>query len=222
MPQASYPTALELEAWLEAAGFSEELVASLDLEAAMAAGIRGIEERTGRTFLPTEAVREFDLPTHPRGVLDLRADLISASEVSVLGTAQTAGTGYRLLPTGAADRGRPYAQIQFARWFTTSWPYTSAWGAVSVDGEWGWPGGVPDDVWQAMLMAGALALFPQIARAQSGGLESWSEADVTERYGSDPLGFLRTNWRMTLYGPEGSGGEGMGGVIGIYRRVTVG
>lgn len=223
MPQAAYPTDLELAAWLETAGFSADLIASLDLEAAMAAGIRTFEERTGRRFLATSETREFDLPTHPRGILDLKADLSSVTSLTVQGTAQVAGTGYRLLPTNAADDGRPYAQVQFARFWRPTWPVAAVWGAVSITGLWGWGATIPDDVWQGMLQSAGLVLFPQIAQSQSGGLEMWSEADVTERYGADPLGSLRSNWRAFLYGGDSKNGvEGQGGIVGIYRRVQVG
>ena len=93
---------------------------------------------------------------------------------------------------------------------------------ITVVGSWGYGATIPDDAWLAMLAAAGVYLHPYIAQLESGGLEMWSEADVTERYGPNPLGSLLTNWSMTLYGPPGPGGvQGRQGVVGLYRRVAI-
>lgn len=224
MAQAAYPTQIDMSAWLQDAGFSPSAVAPLDLASAIAAGIATFESASGRKMLATSQTREFDLPDHPRGILDLRDDLASLTSVTVSGTGQVVGTDVRLLEPNAADQGRPYWGLQFARRFypVTSYPQPS-WAAIAVTGLWGYGAAIPDDAWQAMLALAGVALFPYLAQAQSGGVEMWSEQDVTERYGADPLGSLRNNWTMRAFGPpELAGKPGGGGVVGLYKRTALG
>jgi hypothetical protein len=222
--QAAYPTQIDLGAWLQDAGFSAETVANLDLATAATAGVSAFESATGRRMLATTQTREYDLSRHPNGFVDLRGDLASLTSVTVNGTTQVVGTDVRLREPNAADEGLPYWAIQLARrhFPVVSYPQPS-WGVIAVTGLWGYGATIPDDAWIAMVMAGALTLFPAIAQLQVGGIESWTEQDVTERYGSDPLGSLRNNWSMILHGDEKLAGKpGGGGVIGRYRRVALG
>jgi hypothetical protein len=219
--KTQYPNGEDLETFLTAAGFSSTRLATLDLESGAAAGVATFEQATGRRMLAISETREFDLPEHPRAILDLRADLASLTTVAVSGTGQTLGTDVRLLPVNAADRGRPYRMLQFARRFypVATYPQPS-WGAVAVTGLWGYGTTIPEDAWLAMLALGALQLHPLLAQAELGGLESWTEGDVTERYGSDPLGSLRVNWTTIAYGAEKL--MGRGGIVGLYRDVAWG
>jgi hypothetical protein len=222
MPQSAYPTMIDLGAWLQDAGFTAAAVANLDLETAAAAGIATFEQAVGRRMLATTQTREFDLPSHPRGILDLRADLASLTSVTVSGTAQVLNTDVRLREPNAADEGRPYWGLQFyRRFYPTSYPL-AAWGQVVVTGLWGYAATIPDDVWQAMLAAAGLSLFPYLAQEFSRGAITYKEQDVTEEYGKDPMGSFRDNWSLALYGPPGPGGiQGCSGVVGRYRRVTM-
>src|SRR5262245_39601940 len=104
MPHAEYPTIPDLGDFLTGAGFTEELIETLDLETALGSGISLFEEATGRTFLATLGQRFFDLPA-TREPVDLRADLVSASAVTLSGSTLADGIGYRLLPINAAARG---------------------------------------------------------------------------------------------------------------------
>ena len=224
MAQAAYPTMVDLGAWLQDAGFTTAVVANLDLTTAAASGVASFERAVGRRMLATSQTREFDLPRHLRGVLDLRDDLAAVTTVTVRGTAQVLGTDYRLREPNAADRGVPYWALQFARRFYVLESYPQPlWDQIAVAGTWGYGATIPDDAWLGMLAAAGLALFPYLAQAQARGLEMWSQADVTERYGSDPLGSFRKNWDMQLNGsPELAGKPGGGGVVGRYRRVALG
>lgn len=184
MPHADYPTAADLEAYLEAAGVS---VGTLDLAQAVASAIAAFETATGRRMLAEDGTRLFDPPTNPSATLDLLEDLAGTpTALTVAGTALAFGTGYRLLEPNAEARGKPYWAVQFGapRVFgAASYPY---WNSVSITGAWGYGAEIPDDAWEAMLQAAAALLGPQLAIVIAGGLVKWTEADVTEDYGAKP------------------------------------
>lgn len=219
----AYPTRVDLGEWLQDAGFSASALANLDLTTAAAAGVATFEQATGRRFLATTQTREYDpCRVSPRGVLDLKADLAALTSVAYGSTSYVVGTDVRAAPLNAPDDGRPYAWLEFGHWrrfYAATFPLATL---ITVVGSWGYGTTIPDDAWQAMLAAGGLHLFPYLAQEFSRGALTYKEQDVTEEYGPDPMGAFRTNWMTQLYGPPGPGGaQGRGGVVGLYRRVTM-
>lgn len=202
----AYPTAADLQAFLEAAGLT---TTGLDLATAVQAGRQRFERETGRRMLAVTQTRTFDPPTNPTGTLNLRADLVLASSVSVAGVA-LAATEYQFLPHNAVTDGQPFTMIRFQRrWYgPLEW---SQLGTVSITGSWGFAAAIPDDAWTAMLQAAALDRLPQIGTALSEGLISWKEADVEERYGDNPLSGLSAEWK-----------SGYAAAATRYRKVQVG
>jgi len=218
MGKAAYPTPAELETSLLAAGLSQELIDLLDLTTAALAGRQTFEGLTGRRMLATTQTREYDpCRVSPRGVLDLRADLVTATSVTYGTQAFTVGTDVRMAPLNAADDGRPYGWLEFGAWrfyrFSYGYPLPTL---ITVVGSWGYGATIPENAWMAMLYEAALSLFPQITMFIAGGMVGWSEADMSEQYGQDPFGFYRRNLQMVL------GSVDVPGVVNIYRRPVMG
>lgn len=212
MGQASYPAESDLLALLTAEGFT---TSGLNLAAAIAAGIARFERETGRRFLdPAGATtRTFDPPMHPRGQLDLRADIVAPLSGTLSATYQTTalviGTDWRPMPQDAPARSKPYYRAQFIRpWWP--WPIPqSVWGALAITGVWAYGLTIPDDVWQAMIFAGALSAIPSLIALLTGGATEMREADMQVAFGLKPFGWLR-DYRQADFDRA----------VASYRRVT--
>jgi hypothetical protein len=219
MAKSTYPTAAELETSLLAAGLTQELVDALDLTTAALAGRETFEGMTGRRMLATTQTREYDpRRISPRGVLDLRTDLVAATSVTYGTQAFTVGTDVRMAPLNAADDGRPYGWLEFGYW--QFYPY-GGYGfplptLITVVGSWGYGATIPENAWQAMMMEAALSLFPTISAFLTAGMVGWDEADMQEQYGQDPFGAYRKNLQMVL------GSVDIPGVVNLYRRPVMG
>jgi hypothetical protein len=215
MPQSSYPDASALTSFLTEAGFNTSgfTLAGVNLAQAIAAGIARFESDTGRRFLSANAaeVRTFDPPDNWRSMLDLKADLILPTTVSLVTLPSLVlGTDYRFLPQQAPGNSEPYDRIQLARrWWLPIWP--TDWGALSITGTWAYGSQIPDDAWQAMLEAAALNRLPQIINAALGGMIELKESDISESYGPKPFSVLRDDWTKQY-----------DAAVARYRRVTVG
>jgi hypothetical protein len=214
--QAAYPVALDLTNFFSEAGFNTGgfSLAGINVTQAVAGGIARFESDTGRRFLSTNAgeARTFDPPGNYRGMLDLKADLILPTAVSLSGSALVSGTDYRFLPQQAVQNVEPYDRIQLVRvcWPSVP-PLTNYWGALSITGTWAYGSQIPDDAWQAMLAAAALNRLPQIVNAALGGMIELKESDISETYGPKPFQVLREAWT-----------EEYQAAVSRYRRVTVG
>jgi hypothetical protein len=213
MPEVVYPVAADLLSFFTEAGFNTSgfSLAGINLTQAVAAGIARFESDTGRRFLGAAGeARTFDPPGNYRGMLDLKADLISPTAVSLSGSALVSGTDYRFLPQQAVQNVEPYDRIQLARlWWQPIYP--TNWGALSITGTWAYGSQIPDDAWQAMLAGAALNRLPQIVNAALGGMIELKESDIAETYGPKPFQTLREAWT-----------EEYAAAVSRYRRVTVG
>jgi hypothetical protein len=212
--QAAYPAALDLTNFFSEAGFNtgDFSLAGINVTQAVAAGIARFESDTGRKFLSAAGeVRTFDPPSNWRSMLDLRADLILPTVVSLTGSGTlTLGTDYRFLPQQAPNNSEPYDRIQLTRlWWQPIYP--TSWGALSITGTWAYGSQIPDDAWFAMLAAAALNRLPQIVNAALGGMIELKESDISETYGPKPFQVLREAWT-----------EMYQAAVSRYKRATVG
>ena len=207
MSREQYPTGGDVEAFLAQAGLTS---GGLDVNGAAQAGREAFESATDRRFLAVAGMREFDPPVAASGVLELGTDLLSVTSVTYGGVTWTAGTEYRLLPANAAAEGRPYRCLALNRRWAAPLPF-SLQGAIQITGSWGYGARIPEEVWEAMRATAALTLLPAISRGLTGGLVSWSDADVHEQYGEDPLSTLTSVW-----------GTIRDSAVTRYRRVAVG
>lgn len=197
MPQADYPTAADLTAFIESGGLTAD--AAL-VDAAIGAGIAAFEEEVGRKMLAGAAeTRYFDPPQTRDGILTLDDDLATApSAVSyqpqgASPQALVALTDYILLPDNAFARGKPVTRIRFLkRWWA---PY--GWGllrSLSITARFGYGTEIPDDAWFAMLVGGVRWLVDMQVIAITGFVQSRKEADVDESYGGALKKDLMDSW----------------------------
>jgi hypothetical protein len=212
LPQADYPRTSDLEDMLTAEGFD---LTGFNVASALAASIAEFEKLTGRKFLdPAGATtRTFDPPLYPRGMLDLRADLVAPAAGAITGsyqaTALVLGTDWRLLPQDAGSRGRPFYRAQFLKpWWPYPYPQT-VWGSLTITGVWAYGLTLPDDVWQAMLHGAALDLLASQSAVATGGAVEMREADMQVSFGTKPFQWLY-DWRARDFDRT----------VAKYRRVT--
>lgn len=191
--KSAYPVAADLTAKLAAGGLT---VDATQVGNAVLAGIEAFQRDTGRHMLAGKTVangvvaaqtRVYPPPDNPMGYLDFGADLASLTSVEFQPEGSSAeawvsGTDFRLLPLNAAFDGQPYAGMQLARryWTPRAFSYSAA---VEVTGSWGYWTGIPEDAWDAMLVAGVLYLLDNEALATeglSGSSISWSHEGHSE------------------------------------------
>lgn len=224
MGKLAYPTGAELAAYLIAAGFTAAFVAALDTTTAAAAGAAQFEREADRRMLAVTQTREFDAErVSPRGFLDLRTDLAAATGVSWSTNTYVVGTDVRLFPLNAADDGHPYSGLTFPYWrrfYPTSYPLLPP--LITVVGSWGFGATIPEDAWIGMLAAAGLLLLPQIVQRRTGGMVAWSEADMQETYGPNPLMSLQRNWQAVMLSLAGGLDERGVRHMGKYARVPMG
>jgi hypothetical protein len=195
--RSQYPTGADLEAYLIAAGFDETFVESLPTDIYAAAGVSQFERDADRQMLAVTGTREFDpQKVTPSGLLDLEMDLAALTSVAWSSTSYTVGTDVRGFPLNATNRGQPYSALSFGLWrrfYRSSYPLLPA--LITVTGDWGFAAEIPDDAWLGMLAVAGRLLLPQIIHQRTGGMESWTEADMTERYGTKPMEALSSGWQ---------------------------
>jgi hypothetical protein len=95
---------------------------------------RFIDRFTGRHFFPLTATRTYDYPGQP-WELQLRADLLSCTALTVAGTAYTATTQYLLRPPDAF--AYQWIEIVKGSGALFIWSDTPQ-GCITVAGVWGW------------------------------------------------------------------------------------
>ncbi len=200
----AYPTSDELKTFLYGAGLVASPPAGASANwrwsAAIATGIRRVEVATKRVFVqPAAYAKEFDAPTN-RDRRIFVGDHTAITSIAYL--SQTiAATEYISGPLNARDAfpvAQPYQFIEFFRewWAPTPWAQRAQ---LVVTATWGFSADVPDDVANAMLIAGGLALWPQIASSRSkGGLTGAKIGTATLNWGDRPLSGLRAEWETEL------------------------
>lgn len=191
---SGYPTADDLQTYLEGHGMTLSAALEAQLERAISGARQDLENATGRVFLAVEGTRTFDPPVNASGVLDLGEDLVSLTSLSLSGSALTEGSDFRLERLNGAARGLPYGMVCFnQRWCRPL--AASLWNAVEIGGLWGYSETVPADVWEAILARGASRLFTHIAHGNTGGLLAWKEKDRGEEYGVETWKRLKDGWQ---------------------------
>lgn len=179
------PTADDLIAFLQAAGLiatpptdaEEQLDFANAVDGALeifydAAGRKKILQDTddvARTFSPPGPNRQARAGgAYVGGGRNLQLDegLLTFTSLTVEGVTYTEGEQFTLMPGEAGNAGEAYEWIEF---------HTPVWGrrnSIVVTGKWGIAATLPADLKRALLASAALLILPQIAAAQSGGLQS--------------------------------------------------
>lgn len=208
---ATYPFSNDLAYYLLSQGLTTDAALDgLSLSGKAAAAAAEWERATGWfPFLGgvSNEARYFDPPAEGR-YLGLNAGLLSLASLAYGvatdgsgGTVMAQGQGFRLLPMNTAGRGLPAEAVEFlAGGYGGGWPYSGIGsavpgglsfgagaaygraGSIEVIGQWGRQSALTDDVWQAILQKAAALCMPQIMGRISGGLDSFTEAGVTEKY----------------------------------------
>lgn len=207
--RSAYPVGSDLSTFLTAGGYSTTAVSAL-LEGYAAAGWQSIEQATGRKFLAVTGTREFDVRACIDNIVDLRDDICQITSVALDGSTLTLDTHYRLLPENADDRGYPWGMVRLSQ----SWPDggdPSNWKRLVVVGKWGYSLTIPEPVWQAMLAAATLLLYPQLTHGAIGPVESWKASDGTsESYGQQAFQMHRGGYQNLV-----------NQIVMLYRRVEL-
>jgi hypothetical protein len=203
VPKSSYPVVADLTSYATAAGLTLD---STQAGNAVLAGIQEFQTATGRHFLAGKSItgtslgattRTLRAETDPAGLVLFRGDL-SAAPSAVVYTSSLGATpetwtvneDYALGPYGALDEGRPY------EWIELNGPYAGGMGStVAITGLWGYGATIPDDAWQAMLVAGLLYAIEANILSLTGVSMSWSREGVSESYGASGAQSRIAGWR---------------------------
>lgn len=205
--KTAYPTATDVEDFIEASGITCTAAQTGFLDEAALAGKQLIERRCCRTFKGSgsNSTRYFQPPTSKRGILWLDEDLASLNTVQYQpegSTAQTLtlNTDFWVRPDNYSARLEPIQALEFR----LRWSQPNGMGlrrSILVNGQWGYAtaaDGFPEAVWLAMIAGGLLQMWEIFAQSLTGGLLSWKEADVQEDYGVEPLKRLRDSWESRV------------------------
>lgn len=197
------------------------MVAALDLETLLAAGIRDVEEATYRTWLGADSTvtRRFNPPTNSAVLrIDDLAAFTSLTYQTLGGTASTLtqDTDFVLEPVNAAADSRPYTRVRFT-WHRWQAPLAlSQRGAIRLTGKWGFSvittgWGMPEPVWVAMLSRSAWHAWNQLTHKTTGGRMSYRDDDVAEEFGVERWTGLRDMWE----------GQYRSGISPVYARLDL-
>lgn len=215
MGKAAYPTAADLEAYLEGAGYT---VTGLDLATAAEAGRLAFERSTGRKMLADAlaSTRGFNPPLNdasyvPIDELAVAPTAVAFQPLGGTSTPLTLDTDYQLEPPNASAIGHPYVGLRLGSPSLSPLRFTSH-GAIRVTGRWGYGVTIPEDAWLAMVELGARTLMPQLQQTLvAGGVKR-------ERQGT---------MEVEYFGSTGGASSGLSGggvdvasVIRRYRRMT--
>lgn len=213
MPLTAWPAGSDVAAFLAAAGLTVGSGLLGELDTMANAAVADLEKATGRQFIAASGTETYDAPTGAAGLVLLRRDLLSVSGLTRSGSAQISGTDYRLVSLERnSDRAPVYYAVQFQA-PAYAFPGSAGWDGVSITGTWGYGTNVPPGAWQGVLNRAAWLAAPSLILGFSGGFVSWTEADVTENYGQNPLAALMKAWG----GDDGLGGA-FGGAVRLYAR----
>ena len=199
MGKAAYPTAADLESYLLGAGIMTD---TLDCAVAAIAGRRDVEHACGRGFLAGEpTVRAYDPPRRTVLEIDDLAALTAITYVPYGGIPEelVEGMDYWPEPVNAMGDGAPYELVRFRR----GWPQPlmdADRRSVRIEGAWGYGTAVPEEVWLAMVHAGALRLLPEIQQMVTEGVTVITQGGATLHYDKEGLPALRTAWERSVRG----------------------
>ncbi len=178
------------------------LPATIDYQTRIDAARNYIEGQIGRTLLPSTQTRKYDPPTNVRATLDLQADFLSISSLTVQGKAFVADTDYILEPYNADVDGKPFRWIVFLQ---PTWPFPILLAqrrSVVITGVVGMAATMQAQAWDAILCQGAINCYPELALSISRGRQMQKEGDVEEMYArgqnTGPLLEEREAWALRV------------------------
>lgn len=219
MPRRTeYPQADDIKSflypWLKR--LSADDIAALDFASAAATAQRKWEQDTGYTpFLARPRLLRRDPPGPEQGPvgafvglatvgggrrLFVREGMTSVVSVTIgvrdaygdipaaPGTVLIRNIDYFLRPSAARDNDLPYKFIEFT---------LPQWGnpnSIAIDGTIGYADELSEDVWAAVLRAGALELAPQLEFMIVGLIKSWQSGVAREEYFAKPFSGYRNLW----------------------------
>ena len=176
------PTGVDLERQLIASGMLG-LTPSvreqyLDLDAAADAAYEAFQDAVGiRPFLAESTVttKYYDAPGGPYVPIH---PYVAITSVYTKGSFQTTSTAQTQNQDWEIEDDPPYRRLIFNG-------YIEGPRRVGVTGRRGWADDLPARVWNGLLAyAAGVIIQPQVAAAINAGAVSWTEGDVSEKYGS--------------------------------------
>ena len=216
MPITTWPTPANALALLPTSISSG--IPAVESDYVVDAVVAEFENATGwRPFMSTgvDEARILSAPDYRTGrsVLKLTQGAVSVTEVEVdlndsgVGTVLVAETEYNLEPTGADDDNKPFTRIVFGRFgpdfsgtsliVNANYARTSAFaGKVRVTAKWGYCLVPPADAYLAVLHKAASMLLAGSRARLTGGINSWTEADIKEDWGgsNNPVDSTMSAW----------------------------
>lgn len=205
------PTVEDLKDYLIAAGLYSDpptaIQSRLDIEGALNAAVERWNDLTHYwPFMSNgdvNEVRYFDPKVSY--LLNLDGGLLTLTSLSTDLVYEAGGTNslsagtprlnfrdFRLKPTNASMKGRPWTYIE------TGWTQTGIVGSIAVTGEWGYctAANMPNGAKRGILAIAADLLMPQIAfQISRGGLSMLQRGDETKRW---DLSTLAEGWKSEL------------------------
>lgn len=219
-----WPDAVEFKSFLTLAGLLTDANVSLenllDLEDLIAAAVERWNEATGyvpflstgdaqeiRTFPSPFPARILDLAPYQGGLVGFTSLTVGVTSTISSGTVYTTDYHFRLLPRDAAQRKKPWTQIEFLYSPGSPWD-----GEVDIKGEWGYctEANLPRSVRRAVMAMAALDCLPLLQPQFASGLVRWTEGDVTKQFASPEQ--AKIGWQ-TLVDM---------GMAGIPERIAIG
>lgn len=120
------------------------------------------------------------------------------------GTVLAPNIDYFLRPSAARDNDQPYKYIEFT---------LPQWGnpnSIAIQGTIGYMDELTEDIWAAVLRAGALAVIPQLEFLLIGLVKSWQSGVTREEYFQKPFDTFRAACESKY-----------AGVLGTYQRKSI-
>lgn len=180
---------------------TEEWSRYIDLEKHVNAAYLNFQHLTGRKFIAVTETRRFDPPTNANQTLDLGADIVSVTSLTVNGVAKTEGTDFLLSPQNNDKEGRPFFMVEFLTGVFTRPIPASQRRCVAINGAWGFSLDVDDLVAECIFAGASILAYPQLALAISKGVMLWADKNERVEFShyadQGPLTSERKAWKET-------------------------
>lgn len=125
------------------------------------------------------------------GLLSVTTLKVSKTLTNPTGTTLTINSDFWLEPQSSPQYNKPYTYITF-RQIQYGEPHS-----IEIVGSWGYCMTMTEDEFRAVLKLGAADAIDSLIAFKFGGLQSWTEADVTEKYDLK-YGGLAEQYRATV------------------------
>lgn len=210
----NYPTASDLQSFLEGAGIVVGSAIKLQLDSVIRGAIKDFERECNRKFLAGSAsTRKLDPPTNTDTlVLDRDLATLVSFTYAPSGATPTVwveGTDFKAYPLNAVADEIPYTYIEINR---LAWehPLNIVYkGSIQINGRWGYSLSVPDDVWMGMVLLGAVTSICMAASITTSGVRFKRVEDYEVEYGSGAYSQQISLWSKQVRS-----------VINNYRRLV--